>query len=356
MGNGSLSETELLELFAQELRRRVPAGWSVRRARSQARGPWRPDYLYDVGPANGPTGRLAVEVKKRLYPRDVVSQRLLWRALDRQTPVLVATDYISPRTRQVLEEADLNFADATGTLRLRLKEPLIVIDVQGTGQAPRQPAGRRELQSLRTPASGRGVRALSDFQPPYGVRELATRAGLAPATVSRLFDLLDREALIEHDSPRSPVKSVDWAALLRRWAQDYRFDTSNRIVRFIEPRTLPTLFAKLRGYDRRYAVTGSFAASRWAPVAPPRLATLFVEDVERAGNELKLTPTETGINVVLAEPFDRVAFERTQLIDGVRYAAPSQVAADLLTGPGRAPQEAEALLTWMGKNERAWRS
>jgi hypothetical protein len=62
------------------------------------------------------------------------------------------------------------------------------------------------------------------------------------------------------------------------------------------------------------------------------------------------------MNVLLAEPFDGVAFERTQRIDGVTYAAPSQAAADLLTGPGRAPQEAEALLTWMEKNENAWRT
>ncbi len=356
MGNWPASETELVEIFAEELRRRLPAGWSVRRARSQPRGLWQPDFVYDIGPANGPTGRLAVEVRKRLYPRDVVSQRLLWRAIDPETPVVVVTDYISPRTRQVLEEAELNFADATGTLRLHLNEPLMVIDVQGSGQPPRQAPERRELRSLRTPAAGRGVRALCDFRPPYGVRELANRAGLAPATVSRLFDFLDREALLERDSPRSPVTAVDWAGLLRRWTQDYRFETSNRIGRFIEPRTLPALLERLRGYERRYAVTGSFAASRWATVAPPRLATIFVEDAERAGKELKLTPTEAGINVLLAEPFDRVVFERTQRIDGVTYTAPSQAAADLLTGSGRAPQQAEALLTWMGKNERAWRS
>jgi len=30
--------------------------------------------------------------------------------------------------------------------------------------------------------------------------------------------------------------------------------------------------------------------------------------------------------------------------------------ADLLTGPGRNPSEAEALLEWMKKNEDAWRA
>jgi hypothetical protein len=42
--------------------------------------------------------------------------------------------------------------------------------------------------------------------------------------------------------------------------------------------------------------------------------------------------------------------------DGISYVAPSQAVADLLTGPGRNPSEAEALLDWMRKNEDAWRT
>jgi hypothetical protein len=48
-------------------------------------------------------------------------------------------------------------------------------------------------------------------------------------------------------------------------------------------------------------------------------------------------------------------FDRGIEADGLRYAAPSQVAVDLLTGPGRSPSEGEALLDWMGDNERQWR-
>jgi hypothetical protein len=299
---------------------------------------------------------VAVEVKRSLPPRDVVAQRALWRSVDPQLPVMVVTDYVSPRARDVLEEADLNYADATGTLRLRLSDPLVVIDVRGDGSAPRVKSERRELQSLRTAAAGRGVRALADFRPPYGVRDFAARAGLAPATASRLFDFLDREALIQRDSPRAPVKQVDWAGLLRRWAQDYAFETSNRITTLIEPRTLPRLFEKLKTYDERYAVTGSYAATRWAPVAPPRLVTMYADDVDRVAKDLDLREVDVGINVVMAEPFDPVVFDRTKRIEDVIYAAPSQVVADLLNGPGRAPQEGDALLRWMARNERDWRS
>lgn len=357
MGNMPTSETWLITASIEALRRRLPAGWSVRRTRQQPRGRlWQPDAVYEIAAPDGSRGQVAVEAKRQLYPRDVVSQRWLSGNRDQEAPVLLVTEYISLRTQEVLEEANLNFADSTGTLRLRLKRPALYIDVQGQTPARQEAPERRALQSLRTAAAARGVRALCDFRPPYGVRDFANRAGLSPATASRLFDFLDREALIERDSPGSLVKKVDWAGLLRRWAQDYRFESSNRIATFIEPRTLRALFAKLRAYEKQYAVTGSFAATRWASVAPPRLAAVYIEDVERASQELTLTPTETGINVLLAEPLDPVVFERTKRIEGVTYAAPSQVVGDLMSGPGRAPQEAQALLGWMAKNEPAWRN
>jgi hypothetical protein len=41
--------------------------------------------------------------------------------------------------------------------------------------------------------------------------------------------------------------------------------------------------------------------------------------------------------------------------DGIRYAAVSQVLADLLTSPGRGPAEAEELPVWIAEHEEAWR-
>ncbi len=58
---------------------------------------------------------------------------------------------------------------------------------------------------------------------------------------------------------------------------------------------------------------------------------------------------------MLLEPFHEVVFDRGSVVDDVRYAAPSQVAVDLMTGPGRGPSEAEALLKWMAENEDSWR-
>jgi len=59
---------------------------------------------------------------------------------------------------------------------------------------------------------------------------------------------------------------------------------------------------------------------------------------------LQLRPVDRGANVVLVDPFDPVVYRGASVVDGLTYAAASQVVVDLLTGPGRAPEEGESLI------------
>ncbi len=59
--------------------------------------------------------------------------------------------------------------------------------------------------------------------------------------------------------------------------------------------------------------------------------------------------------MLLIAPRDRFVFDRSVERDGLTYAAPSQVVADLLSSPGRGPAEAEAVMDWMRDHEEAWR-
>jgi hypothetical protein len=106
----------------------------------------------------------------------------------------------------------------------------------------------------------------------------------------------------------------------------------------------------------RSVITGSLAASRLAPIAPPRLAVIYVESLERAAEAWSLRPAETGGNTLLVVPTDEWVFKGATELEGINYAAPSQVAADLLTSPGRGPAEAEELIRWMTANEEKWRA
>ncbi|WP_158607738.1 hypothetical protein [Flexivirga caeni] len=129
------------------------------------------------------------------------------------------------------------------------------------------------------------------------------------------------------------------------------------MTRWIAPRGLDALLDTIRTRAMAdYAMTGSVAAATWAAYAPARSAMIYVRNPLQASAEWDLRATDTGANVLLAQPAYHVALERTiDREDGVRVAAPTQVAADLMTVPGRAPAEAEELVEWMTHHEQLWR-
>jgi hypothetical protein len=368
-GNTTLPDSEpgeraILDGLAGRLTALLPDGWSIHLLEppndgGAARGGRdRPDAELVLRTADGQAALILVEVKRRLDPKlvPVVVDQLERYARRRDyRGRVVAAAHLSPRARALLTEAGLGYADATGNLRLVTDRPAVFVATEGAASDPWSKASDRPLRSLKGPTAGRVVRALCDFRPPYGVEELARRSGTSLGSVSRVFAFLDREGLITRE-PRGPVVDVKWADLIRRWTEDYSFARANATRSFLEPRGLPALLGKVKDAPSRYAVTGSLAAAQVAPVAAPRLATLYVERADAAAEGLGLRPAETAANVVLAEPFDSVVFDRTREHGGVIHAAPSQVAADLLTGPGRSPAEGEELLRWMEENQDAWRA
>jgi hypothetical protein len=82
---------------------------------------------------------------------------------------------------------------------------------------------------------------------------------------------------------------------------------------------------------------------------------VYSPDVDGLRSRLGLREPPSRPNLVLIEPDDDYVFERDVERDGLRLAAPSQVAVDLLAGPGRNPEEGKALIDWMAANESEWR-
>lgn len=354
MWNRAITETGLLDQIEDQVRGQLPRGWRMTVRRDVREGRYQADAQFRVTAPDGRTGLLLAEVKRDLPPKlvSVAVSQLKAYAGDRAG--IVIASYLSPRARELLIDSDVSYADATGNLRVKLDRPALFILTSGADSDPSYEP-RAAVRSLKGPAAAAVVRALCDFRPPYGVRDLAERASLSLASTSRILSLLDTEALITR-SGRGPVESVDWQRLIRRWVDDYGLTKSNRNQYVLEPRGLSGLTKKLSGARLPYALTGSLAAVELAPVAPTRLGAVYVADINKAKRELGLRDVETGANVVLAEPFSPVAMARTRQRDGLTYAAPAQVAADLLTSPGRGPAEGEALIEWMADNEGAWRA
>jgi hypothetical protein len=355
MGN---RENDLVDAATEWLRARVPNSWTIElRNREEGSSAARADAeLVIRSPSVYAT--LAVEARRSLAPREVANlfgslgRRL--RTLSPNVPLLVVAPWLSARTRELLAAEDVNYIDLTGNALLRLENPALFIQTQGAARDP-APAPRGKAR-VRGPRAGRLIRTLVDVRPPYGVRELADAAGLAPGYVSQLLDALDDEALVDRGKRRR-VESVDIAGLLRRWAESYEVFTSNDTAAFLAPRgaeqTLPLLAGQAEASS--IAITGSFAAVRIAAVAAPRFLVVYSDNAKALAEALALIPADAGANVALLRPFDPIVWQRTSEQDGLRYVAPSQVAVDCLTGNGRMPAEGEAVLEWMLANEAEWR-
>jgi hypothetical protein len=338
----------------------MPRGWSVEvGAPSTEQDQLQADAGITLRGPSGTISTIVVEEKQAVSPRSVLDQLApriqTARSLGAHLPLLLVAPWLSEQTRALLAAEDINYLDLTGNALLRLDNPPFFLQTTGAQRNP-SPA-ERGGPSLRGPKAARAIRLLLDVRPPYGVVEITEATGLNRGYVSRLLETLYREGLIER-KPRGPVQSVDVPGLVHRWAAGYDTFRTNQAMRFIAPagpeRALERLAAN-PDLGTRVAITGSFAANRLAPVASPALLLLYHPAPELLADDLDLLPADEGANLMLLRPFDPVVFDRDSIEKGLRYAAPSQVAVDCLSGNGRMPAEGEALLEWMAAAESQWR-
>jgi hypothetical protein len=185
-----------------QLQRILPTGWSVQGG--PGRSAREPSLLLRA--PDGRVVRLAVIARSRFEPRDVAGATTRSVAGLARGPLLIAAPFLSERTRTLLAAAGASYADATGNVRLAGARPAIFVERLG---AQRDPSSRKHpLLSLRGPAARRIVEVLEAGPLPSGVRELASRSGISPASVSRVFGLLEREALVVRDA-RGRVVELD---------------------------------------------------------------------------------------------------------------------------------------------------
>lgn len=143
---------------------------------SLVRAPGRPsgrrrDVTLRVEPWDGVARDLAIVVKAVLTP---LAAAQLVKTLDDPAMSVVAAPYLGERTRAVLADRGVSSIDTTGNVWLQVVDPPVFVSAHGADRDPWPDA--QPLKTLRGRSAGRAVRALVDFRPPFGVRELAGRA------------------------------------------------------------------------------------------------------------------------------------------------------------------------------------
>lgn len=300
---------------------------------------------------------LILSVRRTVESRDVPALRDCLRDMGTglsDTQVVVVSKFLSPTVRKRLADAGISYVDATGNISVQVDLPGLSISAGGADRDPWRGPGRPRGTLKGSPAA-KVVRTLIDIDREWAIRDLIRESGASTGSTYRVIEFLEAEELMARTVSGSLVVE-DWTKLLRRWSMDYSFMDSSAVSRWVAPRGLPALMEAAARSTERYAVTGSLAAATWSEYAPSRNAMVYVEDSSICAEAWGLRAAESGVNVLLAEPSTEAVFQRTIENDrGVLCAAPSQVAVDLLTGPGRNPSEAEELIDWMQRNESQWR-
>lgn len=355
MRNDARPETLLLEDAIRQVRELLPRAWTANLTDGAAR--YAGDVLLSVrGPAGvGVTYRVEA---KRAGGRSLADTVAALRE-QRETgfPVLFVADYLGPATRRALTEAGISYVDATGWVRLVSDDPLILLTGEGAERSPRAPESAAVVR-LNGVATSRVIRALSEVEVPVGVRELASVAQVSPGSVSKLLTTLAAEGIVDRDA-RGAVSNVRRRSLLRRWAQDYGYATTNPAVAYwLAPRGLAQVIDRVAEQEG-VAVTGSAAARRLLPpdktsVVPLRLLALYAASPRRLAEQLGLVEADAATaNVVIAAPQDG------RILPGpgepATLAPTALVVADLLTLPGRSDAEAEQLMDALASIDPSWK-
>ncbi len=285
-----------------------------------------------------------LHARQHLYPKQALEESFLRSATAR--PIVVAP-FLSRETQERLKSVDVDYIDLTGNVSLNHIDPDLFVSRTG---ATRAPTPELREQSLKGEKAASVLLELLHRALPAGVREIAARSKATPGYVSKLLAALDERALLSRND-KGQVTQVDRWRLLQAWATDSPVMKRCQAYSCIEPRGLPSLLSKLPKLNQRWAITGSLAAQTKAPVAPPRLAMIYVEQIAEAATVLGLQPADTGYNVLLLSAPTSLPFDRAWTHQGLQYADLYLVIVDLLTSPGRSPAEAEALWNWIQQGD-----
>lgn len=360
------NEADILTTALAALTERLPSDWRADIQREAAAGRYKADAVVTITAPGGARATLYAEAKRSVVARDLPAmveqvQTYIDRAASPRRegvkPLLVAR-YLALPLQQWLTERDIPYADAAGNIRVSLREPALFVRDVGALRDPWRGPGRPK-GNLTGASAARVVRALVDFRPPYTVPALMKLAGTPSGNTYRAVNFIEEQDLLTR-ADDGKITDVRWRALLERWSEDYSFSKLASGSTYLAPRGLPHLMRRLAGLTEddeagRYAVTGSLATPKWEAYAPAKNAMIYAGKPEEFAAWADLRRVDAGANALIARAGDTASLDRALRLDGTVIVAPSQAAVDLLTAPGRGPEEGRALLDWMEKNESDWR-
>lgn len=302
---------------------------------------------------------LLVEAKKSVYPRDV--RQLIWhireaRQSQPQGPtkaslsVLVA-ESISVGAKEVLKEENIGYFDSGGSMYLPAPGAYVYID---------KPPPKALAKSVRSLFSGRRAQVLHAMlmrhEDWFGVKELALRAKVSPATTSQVLTELERFDWMaaRGQGPNKERRLREPVALLDAWVEQLASTRPPILRRYYVPdapaeQLLERIGQSFDAHNAEYAISHEAAAQRYSPflshVSQVRTRVLIGSNADSAIGDLGARAVNEGANLAIieAKSFGELLFR--ERVGGIWLASPVQVYLDLLQGEGRSKEMAAHLRT-----------
>jgi hypothetical protein len=300
---------------------------------------------------------LLVEAKHTAFPRDV--REAVWQLRVNQTKgqfgqqadevlLFIIAEAISPGAREALRAEGVGYFDRGGSLYLPAHGAYIFVD---------KPPPKNEARAIGSIFTGRKAQVLQTVFLSRGdwmsVKDIATKAGVSPATVSQTFSDLERREWLDTrgSGPGKLRRLVDPGKMLDAWT---------RFLSDQKPKPQRHYFISAQGNDlihrlattcddhmAMYAVTGEAAAQAYAPylTSVSQVLCRMLAGASTIGTleDLQARAVNEGWNLAVIESPSPGDFTQIETKDGVRLANPLQVYLDLQQGSGRAKELAEHL-------------
>jgi hypothetical protein len=347
------TEREILSEVVRQLKLAVPAAFELEIEVTESRPLSKVEALIDIRVLDKQTLRFAAQIKTTM-DRSGLLRVIEAASKDKNNAVIITARYISMPAQQQLKKLGVSFADATGNIFVAAPKMGLLISNRGMDMDPWRKAGRPKA-SLTGISTELVIRALIDIREPYLTAELARESGTSRGSAYWVLDKLEEGSFITRDKKRS-IEKVAWQELLRTWSTESDFFKTSTTTSYIAPRGLEQLLLDLKTIDKDlYAATGTISAAAYKSSTDLYTAMLYSTNPEALANKLGIRQTDRGANVILAYPNSTGPFQRTTEFEGVRIVSAPQTYRDLMSGPGRNPEEAKNLLDWMVKNDGIWR-
>ena len=294
--------------------------------------------------------RLVGEVKKNLQPRyvlDAIRQvKEYCYLVNEQAYPVVVSDYISPRSAEILNKENVSYFDLVGNCRLCFAN--IYIEKEGKKSKAVEKRGIKSLFGLK---SSRMLRLmLKNPVRLWQVKELAARTELSFGQVSNIRRaLLDQNYAIESEAGGFCINQP--AALLSEWKNHYKKSAVTSVSGFYSLLSPADRLAAVReaivkadDNNARIMLSG-LSAARWQAPFSKSISETFYADKEGQKileKYLMLERVNVGPNIIIEEPKDPFIFkEATGCAPGLKCTDEIQTYLDLYISGEREREVAE---------------